>query len=153
MEIEEIAKRERRPGGFLDGIRDMVREIVQTYSHISEEGQKLFAPEKEVIRPVPCTGRSMRGKKNFSCGSVPNVWTSPRADKEKRTLKKGRTSVKGILVGKGIGDPAALFKKEGWWQWQIRRSLILFPPGGEKPDMSQDDLARLLAALSPEDQA
>ena len=37
----------------MDGIRTMVQEIVSTYSCISEDGQKLFAPEKEVIGTCP----------------------------------------------------------------------------------------------------
>ena len=45
QKLTEIAKGSADPSGFLDGIRDMVRELVQTYSHISEEGQQLFAPE------------------------------------------------------------------------------------------------------------
>ena len=40
QKLTEVAKGSADPGRFLDGIRDMVRELVQTYSHISEEGQK-----------------------------------------------------------------------------------------------------------------
>ena len=31
----------------------MARELVKTYSHISEEGQKLFAPEREAVGLCP----------------------------------------------------------------------------------------------------
>ena len=96
--------------GFLDGIRDMVRELVQTYSHISEEGQKLFAPEKEVIGVCPRCGRPVyEGKKNFSCSDRScgfvlwkndRFWTSRRKELTKKMaadlLKKGRTNVKGM---------------------------------------------------------
>ena len=33
----------------MDGICTMVQEIVSTYSCISEDGKKLFAPEKEAV--------------------------------------------------------------------------------------------------------
>lgn len=68
QKLTEVAKGTADSAGFLDGIRDMVRELVQTYSHISEEGQKLFAPEKEAIGVCPRCGRPVyEGKKNFSC--------------------------------------------------------------------------------------
>lgn len=66
--LTAIAKGEADPGGFLDGIRDMVRELVTTYSQISEDGQKLFAPDKEVIGACPRCGKPVyEGRKNFSC--------------------------------------------------------------------------------------
>ena len=53
---------------FLNGIRAMLEDIVSTYSHISEEGQKLFAPEKETVGNCPRCGKSVyEGKKNFAC--------------------------------------------------------------------------------------
>ena len=53
---------------FLNGIRAMVKDIVSTYSHISEEGQKLFAPEKETVGNCPRCGKPVyEGKKNFAC--------------------------------------------------------------------------------------
>ena len=110
QKLTEVAKEIADPAGFLDGIRDMVRELVQTYSHISEEGQKLFAPEKEVIGTCPRCGRPVyEGKKNFSCSDRScgfvlwkndRFWTSRRKELTKKMaadlLKKGRTNVKGM---------------------------------------------------------
>ena len=110
QQLAGIAKGTADPGGFLDGIRDMVRELVQTYSHISEEGQKLFAPEKEAIGVCPRCGRPVyEGKKNFSCSDRScgfvlwkndRFWTSRRKELTKKMaadlLKKGRTNVKGM---------------------------------------------------------
>ena len=110
QQLAGIAKGTADPGGFLDGIRDMVRELVQTYSHISEEGQKLFAPEKEVIGTCPRCGRPVyEGKKNFSCSDRScgfvlwkndRFWTSRKKELTKKMaadlLKKGRTNVKGM---------------------------------------------------------
>ena len=108
QKLTEVAKGSADPAGFLDGIRDMVRELVQTYSHISEEGQKLFAPEKEVVGTCPRCGRPVyEGKKNFSCSDRScgfvlwkndRFWTSRKKELTKKMaadlLKKGRTNVK-----------------------------------------------------------
>ena len=110
QKLTEVAKGSANPVGFLEGIRDMVRELVQTYSHISEEGQKLFAPEKEVIGTCPRCGRPVyEGKKNFSCSDRScgfvlwkndRFWTSRKKELTKKMaadlLKKGRTNVKGM---------------------------------------------------------
>ena len=123
QKLTEIAKGNADPAGFLDGIRDMVRELVQTYSHISEEGQKLFAPEKEVIGVCPRCGRPVyEGKKNFSCSDRScgfvlwkndRFWTSRRKELTKKMaadlLKKGRTNVKGMWSEKkGVAYDAAV---------------------------------------------
>ena len=108
--LTAVAKGEADPGGFLDGIRDMVRELVKTYSQISEDGQKLFAPEKEVIGVCPRCGKPVyEGKKNFSCSDRAcgfvlwkndRFWTSRKKELTKKMasdlLKKGRTNVKGM---------------------------------------------------------
>ena len=110
QKLTEVAKGSANPVGFLEGIRDMVRELAQTYSHISEEGQKLFAPEKEVIGTCPRCGRPVyEGKKNFSCSDRScgfvlwkndRFWTSRKKELTKKMaadlLKKGRTNVKGM---------------------------------------------------------
>ena len=80
------------------------------YSCISEDGKKLFAPEKEVIGTCPRCGQPVyEGKKNFacsdrSCGFVlwknDRFWTSRKKELTKKMatdlLKKGRTNVKGM---------------------------------------------------------
>lgn len=108
--LSAIAKDEADPGEFMEGIRSMTRELVQTYSHISEDGQKLFAPEKEVIGNCPRCGKPVyEGKKNFACSDRSctfvlwkndRFWTSRKKELTKKMaadlLKKGRTNVKGM---------------------------------------------------------
>ena len=110
QKLTEIAKGSTDPDTFMDGIRTMVQEIVSTYSCISEDGKKLFAPEKEVIGTCPRCGQPVyEGKKNFacsdrSCGFVlwknDRFWTSRKKELTKKMatdlLKKGRTNVKGM---------------------------------------------------------
>ena len=110
QKLTEIAKGGADPDTFMDGIRTMVQEIVSTYSCISEDGKKLFAPEKEVIGTCPRCGQPVyEGKKNFacsdrSCGFVlwknDRFWTSRKKELTKKMaadlLKKGHTNVKGM---------------------------------------------------------
>ena len=110
QKLTEIAKGGADPDTFMDGIRTIVQEIVSTYSCISEDGKKLFAPEKEVIGTCPRCGQPVyEGKKNFacsdrSCGFVlwknDRFWTSRKKELTKKMatdlLKKGRTNVKGM---------------------------------------------------------
>lgn len=96
--------------GFLNGIRAMVEDIVSAYSHISEEGQKLFAPEKETVGNCPRCGKPVyEGKKNFACSDRScsfvlwkndRFWTSRKKELTQKMavdlLTKGGTSVKGL---------------------------------------------------------
>ncbi len=110
QKLTEIAKGDTGPEAFMDGIRNMVRELVQTYSCISEEGKTLFTPEKEVIGTCPRCGQPVyEGKKNFacsdrSCGFVlwknDRFWTSRKKELTRKMaadlLKKGRVNVRGM---------------------------------------------------------
>ena len=92
------------------GITGMARELVKQYSRISEEGQKLFAPERETVGLCPRCGKPVyEGKKNFYCSDRScqfvlwkddRFWTSRKKELTKKMagdlLKKGRTSVKGM---------------------------------------------------------
>ena len=110
QKLTAIARGEGDPAAFMAGISDMARELVKTYSHISEEGQKLFAPEREAVGLCPHCGKPVyEGKKNFYCSDRScqfvlwkddRFWTSRKKELTKKMagdlLKKGRTSVKGM---------------------------------------------------------
>ena len=110
QKLTAIARGEGDPAVFMAGTSDMARELVKTYSHISEEGQKLFAPEKEVIGTCPRCGKPVyEGRKNFYCSDRScrfvlwkddRFWTSRKKELTRKMagdlLKKGRTSVKGM---------------------------------------------------------
>ena len=110
QKLTAIARGEGDPAAFMAGSSDMARELVKTYSHISEEGQKLFAPEREAVGLCPRCGKPVyEGKKNFYCSDRScqfvlwkddRFWTSRKKELTKKMagdlLKKGRTSVKGM---------------------------------------------------------
>ena len=108
--LNEVAKGQALPEDFMDGIEAMAAELVRKYSHISEDGQKLFQPEKETVGLCPRCGKQVyEGKKNFACSDRAcqfvmwkndRFWTSRRKEMTRKMaadlLKKGRTSVKGM---------------------------------------------------------
>ena len=110
QQLTAIARGEADPDTFTDGICDMVRELVKKYTGISEEGQKLFAPDREIIGCCPRCGKPVyEGKKNFACSDracsfvlwkQDRFWTSRKKELTKKMaadlLKKCRTSVKGL---------------------------------------------------------
>ena len=110
QKLTAIARGEADPAEFMAGISEMTRELVKTYSHISEEGQKLFAPERETVGLCPRCGKPVyEGRKNFYCSDRScrfvlwkddRFWTSRKKELTKKMaadlLKKGRTSVKGM---------------------------------------------------------
>ena len=108
--LNEVAKGQVSPDDFMDGIEAMAAELVRNYSHISEDGQKLFQPETETVGLCPRCGKPVyEGKKNFACSDRAcqfvmwkndRFWTSRRKEMTRKMaadlLKKGRTSVKGM---------------------------------------------------------
>ena len=110
QKLTAIARGEGDPAAFMAGISEMTRELVKNYSHISEEGQKLFASERETVGLCPRCGKPVyEGRKNFYCSDRScqfvlwkddRFWTSRKKELTKKMagdlLKKGRTSVKGM---------------------------------------------------------
>ena len=110
QKLTAIARGEGDPAAFMAGISEMTRELVKTYSHISEEGHKLFAPERETVGLCPRCGKPVyEGKKNFYCSDRScrfvlwkddRFWTSRKKELTRKMaadlLKKGRISVRGM---------------------------------------------------------
>ena len=108
--LTEIAKGNADPDEFMEGIAELTRELVKQYSHITEDGKKLFAPEKETIGTCPrCGSPVYEGKKNFYCsnracrfvgGKNDRFFASRKAVFSKRIvaalLKDGKAKVKGL---------------------------------------------------------
>ena len=114
QKLTEIARGSTDPDTFMDGIRTMVQEIVSTYSCISEDGKKLFAPEKEVIGTCPRCGQPVyEGKKNYYCSNkecIFTMWKNDRFFEERKVtftpkiaaalLKSGKVNVKKLYSPK-----------------------------------------------------
>ena len=108
--LTEIAKGQADPDEFMDGIEAQARELVQTYSCISEEKQKLFQAERVPIGTCPRCGEAVyEGKKNYYCGNRACqfvMWKNDRFFEERRKvftpkiaaalLKDGKAKVKGL---------------------------------------------------------
>ena len=108
--LNEVAKGHASPEDFMDGIEAMAVELVRKYSHISEDGQKLFQPEKETVGLCPRCGKPVYvGKKNFACSDRACqfvMWKNNRFFEQRgkvftfkiaaALLKDGKTKVKGL---------------------------------------------------------
>lgn len=108
--LTAIARGEADPDSFMGDITELVRELVRNYTQVSEEGQKLFAPEREIIGICLRCGKPVyEGKKNFACSNracsfvlwkQDRFWTSRKkeltAKMAAELLEKGSTFVKGL---------------------------------------------------------
>ena len=108
--LNEVAKGQASPEDFMDGIEATVAELVRKYSHISEDGQKLFQPEKETVGLCPRCGKPVyEGKKNFACSDRACqfvMWKNDRFFEQRgkvftakiaaALLKDGKAKVKGL---------------------------------------------------------
>ena len=108
--LNEVAKGQASPEDFMDGIEAMAAELVWKYSHISEDGQKLFQPEKETVGLCPRCGKPVyEGKKNFACSDRACqfvMWKNDRFFEQRgkvftskiaaALLKDGKAKVKGL---------------------------------------------------------
>ena len=108
--LTEIAKGQADPDEFMAGIEAMTRELVKTYSCISEDKQKLFQAERIAIGTCPRCGEAVyEGRKNYYCGNRACqfvMWKNDRFFEERRKaftpkiaaalLKDGKAKVKGL---------------------------------------------------------
>ena len=108
--LTEIAKGQADPDEFMAGIEAMTRELVETYSCISEDKQKLFQAERVAIGTCPRCGEAVyEGKKNYYCGNRACqfvMWKNDRFFEERRKvftpkiaaalLKDGKAKAKGL---------------------------------------------------------
>ena len=108
--LNEVAKGQASPEDFMDGIKAMAAELVRKYSHISEDGQKLFQPERETVGLCPRCGKPVyEGKKNFACSDRACqfvMWKNDRFFEQRgkvftskiaaALLKDGKAKVKGL---------------------------------------------------------
>ena len=106
----DVAKGLVSPDDVMYGIEAMAAELVRKYSHISEDGQKLFQPEKETVGLCPRCGKPVyEGKKNFACSDRACqfvMWKNDRFFEQRgkvftskiaaALLKDGKTNVKGL---------------------------------------------------------
>ena len=112
-----VAKGEYSMQAFMDGIADMVKELVQTYHSVSDEQKTMFgggaqeAGAKEVLEKCPkCGGDVVKGKfgaycKN-KCGmNVSRTMGAVLTDSQIKSLLEGKkTLVKGLKGKNGSYD-------------------------------------------------
>ena len=112
--LTEIAKGEADPDEFMAGIEAQARDLVKTYSCISEDKQKLFQTERVAVGTCPRCGETVyEGKKNYYCGNRACqfvMWKNDRFFEERKKaftpkiaaalLKHGKVKIKGLFSPK-----------------------------------------------------
>ena len=112
--LTEIAKGEADPDEFMAGIEAQARDLVKTYSSISEDKQKLFQTERVAVGTCPRCGETVyEGKKNYYCGNRACqfvMWKNDRFFEERKKaftpkiaaalLKHGKVKIKGLFSPK-----------------------------------------------------
>ena len=112
--LTEIAKGEADPDKFMAGIEAQARDLVKTYSCISEDKQKLFQTERVAVGTCPRCGETVyEGKKNYYCGNRACqfvMWKNDRFFEERKKaftskiaatlLKHGKVKIKGLFSPK-----------------------------------------------------
>ena len=110
QQLTAIARGEADPSTFLNGICDMVTDLIRDHSHVSDAGKRLFTPEQTAVGNCPRCGRPVyEGRKNFSCSDRAcgfvlwkndHFWVSRKKELTRKIaadlLKTGRTHVKGF---------------------------------------------------------
>lgn len=109
-----IAKGSDSPDDFMRSIEEMTAGLVKTYSAISEDKAKLFAPQREAIGTCPRCGAAVyEGKKNYYCSDRACSFVMWKNDlffqQRKKTftkaiaaalLKDGKVKIKGMYSTK-----------------------------------------------------
>lgn len=112
--LTQIAKGAADPEGFMQGIEEMTRVLVETYSAVLDDKKDLFREQKPVLGKCPrCGGDVYEGKKNYYCGNRDCafvMWKNDRFFEERKTaftpkiaaalLKSGKANVKKLYSPK-----------------------------------------------------
>ena len=112
--LTQIAKGATDPEGFMQGIEEMTRVLVETYSAVLDDKKDLFREEKPVLGKCPrCGGDVYEGNKNYYCGNRDCafvMWRNDRFFEERKTaftpkiaaalLKSGKANVKKLYSPK-----------------------------------------------------
>ena len=106
-----VAKGEYTMQEFMDGIEDMVRELVQTYHSISDDQKSLFGTMQEVLGKCPkCGSDVVKGKFGAYCKqkcgmNVGRAMGATLSDTQMKSLLEGKkTLVRGLKGKKGSYD-------------------------------------------------
>ena len=110
QQLTAIARGETDANTFMADIEAMVQDLIQNHSHVSDEGHKLFTPERESVGNCPRCGKPVyEGQKNFSCSDRScgfilwkndHFWTRHKVELTRKMaadlLQRGRTHVKNL---------------------------------------------------------
>ena len=113
-----VSKGEMSADAFMKGIRDMITDLVRTYSRVGEEEKKMFGSENAIGKCPKCGGDVVVGKFGAycteKCGMSLGYAMGKKLDDEqiKKLLNGEKIFMKGLKSKKG-GTYDAYLKPEG----------------------------------------
>lgn len=136
-ELTLVAKREKSADAFMEGIEDMVTDLVSTYHEVDEEHKTMFQSEREVIGKCPkCGGNIYESKVNFYCENKVCNFSLFKNNKYFDSMRKELT--RGIaeeLIKNGKAKVTGLYseKKDKTFQ-----AIIVMDASGKYPQFSME---------------
>ena len=117
MQLTEIAKGNQEPEVFMQGIEEMVSQLVHTYHEVSDEAKAQFKQEKQILGSCPRCGKNVfEIKSGYVCEGGKDcgfgLWKKNRFF---QTAKKELTPeiVKGLLTERKVKVSGLYSQKSG----------------------------------------
>lgn len=117
MQLAEIAKGNQEAKIFMQGIEQMVKELVSTYHEVGEEARKQFEQERKILGNCPRCGKGVSEiKSGYVCKGVRDcgfgLWKNNRFF---QTAKKELTPdiVQGLLTSRKVKVSGLYSQKSG----------------------------------------
>lgn len=148
-QLAEISKGTYPPERFMSGIVDLTRELVKSYSFITDEQKEIFRKDREVIGKCPrCNSDVYESKQNFYCSNKRckfALWKNDKffTDRHKELTKqmavdflaKGKTKVKdmySIKTGKTYNATVVMSDGEKYVNYKLEFDKPKQSKGGKR---------------------
>ena len=136
-ELTLVAKGETAPESFLEGIEQMVSDLVSTYHEVDEEHKAMFSSDREVIGKCPkCGGNIYESKVNFYCENRECNFSLFKNNKYFASMRKEITkSVAEGLLKNGRAKVTGLYSEK---KDKTFSAIIVLDATGKYPQFSME---------------
>ncbi len=136
-ELTLVAKGETPPESFMEGIEQMVSDLVSTYHEVDEEHKAMFSSDREVIGKCPkCGGNIYESKVNFYCENRECNFSLFKNNKYFASMRKEITkSVAEGLLKNGRAKVTGLYSEK---KDKTFSAIIVLDATGKYPQFSME---------------
>ena len=136
-DLSLIAKGEKRADGFMEGIEDMVLDLVKTYHEIEEGQETLFSSDREIIGKCPKCGKNVyESKVNFYCEDKECKFSLFKNNRYFASMRKELTkSIAEGLLKNGKTKVTGLYSEK---KDKTFSAIIVLDATGEYPQFSME---------------